>query len=158
MRTLLSLSQIGVVAYCADECRRQKSGELSVWWMINAYQHLANFRTADATKPKLTAALVEELYSEVEPRVNKGGFRLTNVVVGGKVIGWQHIRQQMDNLIAAQDDLSPVEFYREFEEIHAGSDGNGRVGSLLFNYLQDTLAKPVAPPDVFGVGGGDSNE
>ena len=64
MRTLLSLSQIGVVAYCADECRRQKSGELSVWWMLNAYQHLANFRTADATrsrvisgdKPKLRAA------------------------------------------------------------------------------------------------------
>ncbi len=158
MRTLLSLSQIGVVAYCADECRRQKSGELSVWWMLNAYQHLANFRTADATRPKLTAALVEELYGEVEPRVNKGGFRLTNVVVGGKVIGWQHIRQQMDNLIAAQDDLSPVEFYREFEEIHAGSDGNGRVGSLLFNYLQGTLAAPVAPPDVFGLGDGESNE
>ena len=160
MRTLLSLSQIGVVAYCADECRRQKSGELSVWWMINAYQHLATFhseRTTDATKPKLTAALVEELYSEVEPQVNKGGFRLTNVVVGGKVIGWQHIRQQMANLIAAQDDLSPTEFYREFEEIHAGSDGNGRVGSLLFNYLQDTLATPVAPPDVFAVSGGDSN-
>ena len=158
MRTLLSLSQIGVVAYCADECRRQKSGELSVWWMINAYQHLSNFRTADATRPSLTAALVEELYREVEPRVNKGGFRLTNVVVGGKAIGWQHIRQQMDNLIAAQDVLSPVEFYREFEEIHAGSDGNGRVGSLLFNYLQDTLAKPVAPPDVFALGGRDDHE
>ena len=154
MRTLLSLSQIGVVAYCADECRRQQSGELSVWWMINAYQELANFRTEGATKPKLTATLVEELYRLVEPRVNKGGFRLTNVVVGGKAINWQHIRQQMNNLIAAQDDLSPVEFYREFEEIHAGSDGNGRVGSLLFNYLQDTLAKPVAPPDVFGVGSG----
>ncbi|MFA6211342.1 MAG: Fic family protein [Candidatus Obscuribacterales bacterium] len=153
MRTLLSLSQIGVVAYCADECRRQQSGEMSVWWMINAYQHLAEFRgeESEGCKPQLTIALVEELYSLVEPRVNKGGFRLTNVVVGGKVIGWQHIRQQLSNLLAAQDDLTAVEFYREFEEIHAGADGNGRVGSLLFNYRQDTLAAPVAPPDVFAV-------
>ncbi len=157
MRTLLSLSQIGVVAYCADECRRQQSGELSVWWMINAYQRLAEFRGDGASKPQLTVALTEELYSLVEPRVNKGGFRLTNVVVGGKVIGWQHIRQQFGNLFAAQDDLTAVEFYREFEEIHAGADGNGRVGSLLFNYLQDTLAAPVAPPDVFAATQGEGH-
>ena len=151
--TLLSLSQRGVIAYCADECSRQKSGEMSVYWMVNAYQRLGEFATAgtttDQVRPDLTAAIVEELYSLVEPVVNKGGFRLTNVVVGGKAIGWENIRRQMDNLLAAQHDLEPVEFYTEFEEIHAGSDGNGRVGSLLFNYLSGTLHHPVAPPDVF---------
>lgn len=152
MRTLLNLSQMGVIAYCAEECHRQESGELSVFWMINAYRHLAEVRTdcSEAERPHITSTLVEELYALVEPVKNKGGFRQTNVVVAGKAIGWENIPRQMENLLAAQNELSPVEFYREFEEIHAGADGNGRVGSLLFNYLQGTLAKPVAPPDVFG--------
>ena len=151
MRTQLSIYQLAMISYCADECRRQKSGELSVFWMINAYQRLAAFHDSDAVKSSLTAELIEELYTLVEPKINKRGFRVTNVILDGNVIGWQNILRQMDNLLTAQNELSPLEFYREFEEIHAGSDGTGRVGSLLFNYLVGSLEVPVAPPDVFGI-------
>lgn len=150
--TLLSLSQMGVVAYCADECRRQESGEMSVLWMLKAYQQLAEqvgLATARGDKFVLTSAFVEELYALVEPEKNKSGFRQTNVVVAGCAIGWDNIPRQMESLLSAQAELSPVEFYTEFELIHAGADGNGRVGSLLFNFLSGTLAAPVAPPDVF---------
>jgi Fic family protein len=92
---------------------------------------------------------VENLYALVEPKKNRNGFRVTNVVVAGKVIPWENIRRQMEQLLAVQNDLTPVEFYKEFEEIHAGADGNGRVGSLLFNYLSNTMTYPAAPPDVF---------
>lgn len=152
--TLLSLSQMGVVAYCADECRRQESGEMSVLWMLKAYQHLAeqaDFATASGARLVLTSALIEELYALVEPEKNKRGYRQTNVVVAGKPIGWENIPRQMDSLVSAQTELSPVEFYTEFELIHAGADGNGRVGSLLYNFLSGSLGTPVAPPDVFNV-------
>lgn len=152
--TLLSLSQMGVVAYCADECRRQESGEMSVLWMLKAYQQLAeqvSLATASGDRFTLTSAFVEELYALVEPEKNKRGFRQTNVVVAGKPIGWENIPRQMESLLSAQAELSPVEFYTEFELIHAGADGNGRVGSLLYNFLSGTLTTPVAPPDVFNV-------
>jgi hypothetical protein len=144
-----SLTQMGIVIYCAEECVRQQSGEASVAWMLNAYRRLADHRGDGCDRPLITAELVQELYSLVEPVKNKSGFRQTNVVVGGKAIGWENIPRQMDSLLSAQRELTPIEFYREFEEIHAGADGNGRVGSLLFNYLRDSLEGPVAPPDIF---------
>lgn len=148
MIKLLTLSQLGVIGYCAEECRRQESGELSVYWMVNAYQYLAE-QTLAPRRLAITIQDVENLYALVEPKKNRNGFRVTNVVVAGKVIPWENIRRQMEQLLAVQNDLTPVEFYKEFEEIHAGADGNGRVGSLLFNYLSNTMTYPTAPPDVF---------
>jgi hypothetical protein len=46
--------------------------------------------------------------------------------------------------------MDPVDAYKYFEEIHPFIDGNGRVGSLLFNILNGTIDNPVHPPDVFG--------
>ena len=148
MIKMLTMSQLGVISYCAQECRRQESGELSVYWMVNAYQYLAEQTLAPRRLP-ITMQDVETLYALVEPKKNRNGFRVTNVVVADKVIPWENIRRQMEQLLAAQNDLTPVEFYKEFEEIHAGADGNGRVGSLLFNYLSNTMTYPAAPPDVF---------
>jgi len=38
------------------------------------------------------------------------------------------------------------EFYFAFEEIHPWPDGNGRVGSILFNLLNGTISNPIHPP------------
>jgi len=40
----------------------------------------------------------------------------------------------------------PNEFYFDFEEIHPWHDGNGRVGSLLWNLMNGTIASPIHPP------------
>ena len=53
------------------------------------------------------------------------------------------------NLVNAID-IEPIPFYKEFEEIHPFIDGNGRVGSILYNWMMGTLHTPTAPPDVFG--------
>jgi len=40
--------------------------------------------------------------------------------------------------------------YYVFELIHPFSDGNGRTGKIILNYLYHTLDDPVFPPDFFG--------
>ena len=74
MIKMLTMSQLGVISYCAQECRRQESGELSVYWMVNAYQYLAEQTFAPRRLP-ITIQDVENLYAMVEPKKNRNGFR-----------------------------------------------------------------------------------
>lgn len=45
------------------------------------------------------------------------------------------IDHTITGLLAHRRDLTPVEFYHEFERIHPFADGNGRVGAILFNIM-----------------------
>ena len=66
-----------------------------------------------------------------------------NVIPGGR----DEILRQLKNLFAAIKNLTPTEFYWAFEEIHPWDDGNGRVGTLIFNLLNNTISAPVHPPE-----------
>jgi hypothetical protein len=57
------------------------------------------------------------------------------------------IRQDdADVPMAVFDMVYAEEFYLWFEHYHAGNDGNGRVGAILFNLKNGTLAQPVLAP------------
>lgn len=131
-----------VVDFCAEECYRQKSGERSVAYMVAAWEYMDDVRDIE-----ITSTTVERLGQFVEPHVNQKGYRVVPVTVSGSVSGsYQFIPRQIDNLCEAinEDRLTAAEAYQEFEEIHPFKDGNGRVGSIIYNWMRG--GNPKTPP------------
>lgn len=140
-----------VVAYCAQECAWQQSGELSVAWMVDGWRYAHRFRN----KPIILANVLA-LGRIVEPRHNQGGLRRCQVRVGWDVkLDWQLVPESLSKLIACQLPVECVtesearEWFRQYEEIHPFRDGNGRTGTLLYNWLRGSLPKPVHAPNLW---------
>jgi hypothetical protein len=91
----------------------------------------------------------------IEPVKNSDGFRKCGVSVGYDVkMDWQGVPDAMDELIAGQPAIAAsedaaIEWFRRYEEIHGWVDGNGRSGSLLFNWILGTLKVPVHAPNLW---------
>jgi hypothetical protein len=136
---------LGVVRWAAQECEWQSSGEASVYWMLTGWVYARRNRNK-----RIALHHILELGALVEPRHNLYGLRKVGVRVGSSVkLDWQLVPAALDQLIADQDALSPVEWFRQYEEIHCWRDGNGRTGSLLLNWLGGTLLDPVMPPNLW---------
>jgi hypothetical protein len=137
-----------VVEHCARECEIQQSGEMSVYNMITAWEEARYYcREED---DRLSEYFVQELGYIIEPIKNEQGYRVVPVTIGGKLLdNAATITRSMEMLLAAQDNLTPTEFYKEFEEIHPFVDGNGRTGNILYNYLNGTLNAPIMPPNLW---------
>ena len=139
--------QLAIITFCAEECARQKSGEASVAWMVNAYQYAVERYAVQNT---ITEEDVLAMAAMIEPEQNANDYRKVPVsFASGEVIGWENIERQIGNVLGAQDVLNPTEFYTEFEKVHPHKDGNGRLGAILFNVKNGTLFRPVVPPAVF---------
>lgn len=151
----LTLSQI---EFCAEECKRQKSGETSVFWMCEAFAWVKENCTQLTTRMEVIDVdkrlqVVHRLAKLIEPEKNRNGFRGTEVHFRNMSFGLKAelIPQAMKNLLEAWNELDADQFYLEFQKIHPYIDGNGRTGALLYILNKFILDNPVAPPDFFKV-------
>lgn len=134
-------AQLTVAHFCAHECRRQRSGEVSVAHMIQAWNYVM-------ARSSLDEGAILQMARLIEPEVNLLGWRTVDVRVGHDVKGpWEQVPRHMEQYMKSLDDLDPEEAYRLFEEIHPFRDGNGRTGTLIYNWKRGTLPEPVHPPD-----------
>lgn len=137
-----------VVCWAAQECMWQGSGEASVYRMIDAWSYAHRHRARS-----IGVKEVLELGRRVEPEANRMGIRHVRVAVGfeEKMLP-EHIRTALRGLIDIQPDIPAGKadagsWFKDFEDIHPFVDGNGRTGSILYNWLLGTLDKPIHPPN-----------
>lgn len=139
------------IRWCAEECARQESGELSVYRMIMAHNRAMEMYQAHFTQI-ITMDHVRELGYCVDPDMNRlSRLRETPVIKNndGRVIGLppDQVEDAVYRLLGMQKEITPDEFYHEYESIHPHRDGNGRVGAIFWNWLNGTLFAPVTPPE-----------
>jgi hypothetical protein len=155
---------LGIIRYCAEECARQHSGELSVYNMCNAWDYMQSVHDTDPVF--LDIGLIEHIGILVEPIKNDRGIRRIPIYVGNQwemveKAPWERVRELLTLLLTSYYDgtLQPVgtksktredQFYYEYENIHPFVDGNGRSGKILYNYLCNSLDVPHLPPNFWG--------
>lgn len=142
---------------CAEVIRqgfniRTPKGFARVAWMLNAWEYAIVQSTA-ADKPSLSN--IRHLGYIIEPELNWNERRWRN----GFVRIGEHIAPkptELSNLMLRWeeqlDDRTPDEAYIEFQQIHPFTDGNGRVGKIIHNWLSRTLCTPILIKDYFGGG------
>ena len=165
--------QLKVIKFCAEECRRQHSGEESVYDMVNAWNFAS--QTYQIMGPvddhldlrALTLPFIEEIGRTVEPHDNRKGFRRIPIFVGNLYSSEEKMRPEFierallalieayyDNRLDPQHHMAITpedQFYYEYENIHPFRDGNGRSGKVIYNYLRGTLNDPVLPPNYWNI-------
>lgn len=147
---MLTTDDKTLILFLAHEVNRQGKGPIDVANYVWAWEAMRSTLTRNRERRQnnpINETWLHNLAGIVEP-TNFGRYRQVPVTFanGTRGIEWSLIPRAMTGLLEAQEKLSPEQFYYEFERIHPYTDGNGRVGLMLMNYLNNTMDKPVIPP------------
>ena len=141
---------MNIIDYIKEEVERQghntnlvNDGFPRFCWMLYAWRFAMDMK-------EINLHNIEQIGTLIEPGYNACGFRIVNVQVGYRVCPEPElIQSKLNQLLCVMENIKPMEFYREFEEIHPFRDGNGRTGKVLLNWLNGTLNDPIFPPNDF---------
>lgn len=98
--------QLRIVEFCAQECKRQGSGEESVSDMVNAWNFAVEYNDLILRDNTIDIDFIERLGMRVEPAKNVGGFRKVPIGVGNKFewhekAFWERIPELLERLITS---------------------------------------------------------
>lgn len=141
-----------LVKYCAEEVFRQLDGPLHVYWMLEAclYAQIEFTGVENDENVSRTLHVVRRIGAMVEKHDNNpDSWRKTDCFsrTGFVYPSAYKIPHLMSKWAMDLGTVTPEESYKEFEEIHPFVDGNGRVGSIIYNCLKNSWDKPLTPPD-----------
>lgn len=143
-----------VIEYIVEEVERQGhnthdlDGIQRVAWMTNAWAYAMKRSTHE--DPQLRVQDAIKLGRLVESEKNRHGVRRHNVRVGKEICPpWENVPFLLDDVFKIRDEVTPLNFYRQFCIVHPFADGNGRTGKILLNWLNGSLSEPVFPPNDF---------
>ncbi len=158
---MFTQNQLKVIEYCEQECKRQRSGEESVSWMLNAWE-FAHQKYLGAIKENLGDWLsllpllssrrtidlefIIELGKRVEPEENKDGFRTHAIGISNgfywQKIGskWTIIEKNLEHLINAyyEGTLDSI-IDSERHQTHSASLSKNYTQEDLFYYEYETI-------------------
>jgi len=98
--------------------------------------------------------MIKKMAHLIEPSKNhKHTYRICHVTVGGQVCPNPiEVPRLMRMWYESLQRYTPEEAYFNFQKIHPFADGNGRVGKIIHNWLNDSLEDPILVQDFFGHG------
>lgn len=139
-----------IIKFCAEEVDRQGRGAIQVWNMVEAWDYVMTCGAYSTRDPERTIDMIQHCGYLIEPTKNDGGWRKCGVRVGDYVAPIaKAVPVLMRDYVANLKDMSPAEAYLALMKIHPCIDGNGRLGKIVFNWLNKTLARPIMPPRFF---------
>lgn len=112
--------QLEIIKYCAEECFRQGSGEVSVYDMCNAWEYAQSIQgmidgSPPESIPALSPDMIEHLGKLVEPAKNANGFRTVPIGVSDgfnwiEKAQWQRVPDLLTQLIESYyaGNLAPI--------------------------------------------------
>lgn len=145
---------LAVRAAVAYECDRQHVGLDRREFLYSAYSRAYASVLSGVALP--TEDFVLSLAGELEPS-NQGRLRITPVTFanGGSSAEASTLPRVFSQLIEAAGTFTGSEedvryWVKEFLWAHPFSDGNGRAGFLLYNWLRGSWTNPAQMPYFFG--------
>lgn len=144
-----------VIEWASKEVHRQNASALRVPGMLAAWDSLMNITMAN----QFDTVLLHRMNGQIIGSVVRH-YRTTEVVIstGGDTTHPAHVKLMMGQWIS---DFRKDRFGGTFEtahidgivkrflDIHPYEDGNGRIGSILYNYLHGSMHYPVMLPDYY---------